>query len=143
MQNRFFSIFPLKNFRFFSKIFFHFQNVFFVIEKKSWEKNRITISKQNFARNPFLASINATDSYKCLYIIIYGVESFFHHNCTFQNKTIHIRIIIHIIHIYSKIFRKYGIYSRNINKYFNISEYICIIWIKRVYTDIIWVICTS
>ena len=62
MQKSIFQNFPLKNFRFFSKIFFHFQNVFFVIEKKSWEKNRITISMQNFVRNPFLASINSTDN---------------------------------------------------------------------------------
>ena len=36
--------------------------IFFSTKKKVEKKNRITISMQNFVRNPFLASINATDN---------------------------------------------------------------------------------
>ena len=48
----------------FEKYFCSFsKNIFFFDEKKSWEKNWITISMWNFVRNPFLASINATEQY--------------------------------------------------------------------------------
>ena len=46
---------------FFTKMLYHFQKWCFNEKNKSLEKSWIIISMQNFVRNPFLATINATE----------------------------------------------------------------------------------
>ena len=44
-------------------IFAHFQKIFFLRKQKTWENFWITMSMWNFVRNPFFASINATEHF--------------------------------------------------------------------------------